>query len=378
MSFVAGMKTVDSMVKKRRGYKKAISLKSELRELWYNCGLKVKAEGGHLMFPVVIDRQEKDYGEDWYIHLPVGLSEMDVRRKAHKIAAALGGAVQVERVNNLLLMRIMNGEIKQRYDYKLVDRAGMGIPVPIGYGRNGLVLLDLAKAPHLLVGGTPGFGKSAFLHQAVATILQHGIEVYVVDLKRLEFAYLKNHTWVVTTEPDAVKLLQGLCKEMEQRINLLENQGLIKIQDYTGEDLPYIAVIIDELAELQADTFFVALNRLLRLCRAVGISVIAATQRPSVKVLDGDSRAMFAARLCYQVADELNSRMVLGEAYSEAAYLPAVPGRGVYRFGNTVQEVQTMYLSLTRVRKLLASIGPVHPQILKPSHSLEIITLTLT
>jgi len=114
--------------------------------------------------------------------------------------------------------------------------------------------------------------------------------------------------------------------------------------------MPYITVTIDELVELQADEFFTVLNRLLRLCCAVGISIIAATQHSSIKVLDGASRAMFAARLCYQVPDELNSRMVLGEANSQAVYLPTFLGRGIYRFGNTVQDIQTMFLPIKQAQ----------------------------
>ena len=349
----------------------------DTRELWYNTGLRIRAESGAYLIPMVISQQSQPYGQDWLLSLPVGLSVEDVRRKAHKLAGALGADIELEKAGGLLLMRIMTGEIKKQYDFELIDRAYMGIPVPIGHGRAGLVVLDLAAAPHLLVGGTPGFGKSGFLHQAAATMLHHGTQVFIVDLKRLEFAYLKDHARVVTTEPQGVELLQALCAEMERRLEYLERAGVVKIQDLKTQEMPYIAVIIDELAELQADAFFEALNRLLRLCRAVGISIIAATQRPSVKVLDGDSRAMFAARLCYQVADELNSRMVLGETHPQAAYLPAIPGRGIYRFGNSCQEVQTMLLPVVRARELLSG---VEQQSVLPAPALEpepeILTMT--
>lgn len=264
-------------------------------------------------------------------------------------------------------MKVMTASIKEKYGFKMIDRGSMKIPVPIGYGRAGLVALDLAAAPHLLIGGTPGFGKSGFLHQGAATMLHHGTQVFIIDLKRLEFAYMKNYAQVVTTEPQGIQLLQNLCVEMERRLEYLEACGVVKIQDLEASEMPYIAVVIDELAELQSDAFFEALNRLLRLCRAVGISIICATQRPSVKVLDGDSRAMFSARLCYQVADELNSRMVLGETHPEAAYLPAIPGRGIYRFGNVTQEVQTMSLPVARARELLTSAGA--PQVLAAENS---------
>jgi len=84
-------------VKKRRAFKKTISQKSELRELWYNCGLKVKAESGSLLFPLVVKKKARNYGEDWLLSLPVGLSECDVRQWAHGIGATLGGAVEFDR-----------------------------------------------------------------------------------------------------------------------------------------------------------------------------------------------------------------------------------------------------------------------------------------
>ncbi len=372
------LKLLDRRAKDRRVFKQAMRQKSDVRELWFNCGLKVRSESGQLMFPLVQKRTPRQYGEDWFITLPVGLSEMDLRRKSHKIAGALGGAVEFERTGGGVLMRVIKGTIKSKYPFTLVERGGFGIPLPIGYGRGGLIVLDLVTAPHLLIGGTPGFGKSAFLHQGTITMLQHGVQVYIIDLKRLEFAYLRSHARVVTTEDAATKLLQDLCREMDRRIDALEAAGAVKVQDYTGADMPFITVIIDELAELQTDPFFEALNRLLRLCRAVGISIIASTQRPSVKVLEGDSRAMFAARLCYQVADETNSRMILGEAHGEGAYLPGIPGRGIYRFGNTAQEVQTMFLPVVKARELLANFPTLPAD--GPSAAMEpdpeIITIT--
>ena len=371
------LKMMDRRAKDKRLARELRARGNDGRELWFNCGLRIRAESGAQLVPLVVDQQDRDYGQDWLLSLPVGLCEADVRRKAPKLAGALGGDIEFQRVNDLLLMRIMTKPIQSTYPFELVDRGHMGIPVPIGYGRAGLVVLDLATAPHLLVGGTPGFGKSAFLRQAIVTMLAHGTQVYIVDLKRVDFAYLKSHVQVVTTDEDAVKLLRGICREMERRLDILEGLEVARVQDLPGPGLPFVAVVIDELAEIQAEEFFALLNRLVRLCRAVGISIIAATQRPSVKVLDGDSRAMFSARLCYQVADELNSRMVLGETHPQAAYLPAIPGRGIYRFGNTCQELQTMFLPVVRARELLAGDGGhVLPAPVLEQPEPEILTVT--
>jgi len=178
----------------------------------------------------------------------------------------------------------------------------------------------------------------------------------IIDLKRLEFAYLKDYAALAKTEEEALLLMQSVEKGMEQRIRTLEKAKVVKIQDYNKtakEPLPFIVVVIDELAEISCKDTIKLVDRITRLARAVGISVIAATQRPSTKVLPGDTRAMFQARLCFQVADELNSRMVLGENCSIAAHLPGIKGRAIYKFGMDTKEVQTMHLPVKQAKNLL-------------------------
>jgi len=204
----------------------------------------------------------------------------------------------------------------------------------------------------LLVAGVPGFGKSNFLHVLIHSLLPVA-QVAIVDLKRLEFAYLQGHAALAKTEADALALMQALNREMEKRIGILEAAGVVKIQDYKGNDMPYIVTVIDELAEIRDENIMALIDRITRLARAVGISVVAATQRPSTKVLPGDTRAMFQARICFQVADELNSRMVLGESCPLAAQLPGIKGRAIWKFGIEEKEVQTMFLPLKQAKKML-------------------------
>jgi S-DNA-T family DNA segregation ATPase FtsK/SpoIIIE len=188
------------------------------------------------------------------------------------------------------------------------------------------------------------------------------VRVYVIVLKRLEFASYKKHTVCVFKEPDALLVLRMVEQEMERRMELLEQAGVVKVQDYEG--LPYIALVIDEIAELQNEKAWDILNRLVRLARALGISVVAATQRPSTKVIDGDTRALFTARISFRVADEVNSRIILDGP--QAAYLPTTPGRAIYRFGDRCREVQTMFLPVEKVRELLANM-PGNPPPVAPT-----------
>ena len=328
----------------------------KLSDIWINCGLTVKRAQDKPLLPYRISERKRGYGRDILLHLPVGMSDLDFYRRLDKLFWAFGGEVELEPVNGKLLLRVMDKPLKSMVPFENGEPPEkMAMPVPIGYSRAGLEWLDLAAAPHLLVAGTPGSGKSNLLHCLCASLADKA-EIYIIDLKRLEFSYLRGVAEIATTEKEAQSLLVALNKEMNRRLLELESAGVVKIQDYAGE-MDYIVCIIDELAELQDDASQDLLNRLLRLSRACGISVVAATQRPSTKVVDGDSRAQFSARIAYRVADELNSRMVLGESCSRAAYLPTVPGRAIFKY-DKIREVQTMYLPIEQARKRLQNQLP--------------------
>jgi len=185
-------------------------------------------------------------------------------------------------------------------------------------------------------------------------------KIAIIDLKRLQFSYLKNHCALAKNEKDALALMRALNREMERRIDILEAAGVEKIQEYHGTGkaamaMDYIVLVIDEVAEISDPEIIRLIDRIVRLARATGISVVAATQRPSKKVpvFRDDTRDMFSARLCYLMPDEISSRLVLGETCSMAAQLPEIKGRGVYKFGVTIKEVQTMYLPVKQAKKLI-------------------------
>lgn len=344
--FVNSYRALEKMAGVRRPVK--------LSDIWTNCGLVVKQAGKDPLLPLKLSERRRDYGRDILLHLPVGLSDLDFYRKLDKLYWAFNAEVELEPVNGKLLMRIMDQPLKNMIPYEDMEPPGkMSLPVPLGMSRAGMEWLDLAAAPHLLIAGTPGSGKSNLLHCLCSALLERA-EVYIIDLKRLEFAYLRGHAGIATSEKEAQSLLVALNKEMNRRLLVLEAAGCVKIQDYKGGDMPYAVCVIDELAELQDDDSQGLLNRLLRLSRACGISVVAATQRPSTNAISGDSRANFAARIAYRVADELNSRMVLGETCSRAAYLPATPGRAIYKY-DKIREVQTMFLPVAEAKQRLNS-----------------------
>jgi len=223
---------------------------------------------------------------------------------------------------------------------------------------------DLSQMPHLLIAGATGTGKSVFINSMVICMLYKAtpeeLKLVMVDPKRLELGLYEDipHllTPVVTDPKIASNVLRNATREMEQRLKLLAQRGVRNIEQYNRtftrgqplslfdemEDpehrpLPYIVIVIDELADLMlTDTNNVeeSVTRLAQMSRAVGIHLLLATQRPSVDVITGLIKANFPARISFRVATKVDSRTVLDANGAESLlgrgdmlYLPAGSAR---------------------------------------------------
>ncbi|MDP2939359.1 MAG: DNA translocase FtsK [Candidatus Omnitrophota bacterium] len=186
------------------------------------------------------------------------------------------------------------------------------------------VVADLSEMPHLLIAGTTGSGKTVCVNSLIMSILFNSspqeVKFLMVDPKMVELAPfngLPHSLCPAVTDPKKVSLaLNWVVNEMEQRYTLLAKLGVRNIEAYNAkqEKLPYIVVIIDELADLMAvaaNHIENAITRLAQLSRAVGIHLILATQRPSVDVITGVIKANFPARISFKVASKVDSRTVL-------------------------------------------------------------------
>lgn len=226
------------------------------------------------------------------------------------------------------------------------------LPIALGKDVSGNVIIaDLAKMPHLLIAGTTGSGKSVGINTIILSLLykKHPSELkfIIVDPKKVElqqYAALSQHfiasspdvrDIIITNPADAVMILKSAVIEMEQRYTLLASVGQRNLFDYNekvengqlkGKDgiiykkLPFIVVIIDELADLMltaSKEIEEPIVRLAQMARAVGIHMILATQRPSVKVITGLIKANFPARIAYTVKSNMDSRVILDVSGAE-------------------------------------------------------------
>ena len=223
---------------------------------------------------------------------------------------------------------------------------------------------DLAQMPHLLIAGSTGTGKSVFINSLLIVSMLYKatpdeVKLVMVDPKRLELSLYEDIPHLlapVVTDPKvAANVLRNAIREMERRLKLLAQRGVRNIEQYnrtfakgqslslfenTEEEehkpLPYIVIIIDELADLMmVDTNSVeeSITRLAQMARAVGIHLILATQRPSVDVITGLIKANFPARISFRVASKVDSRTILDANGAESLLgtrRHAVPAGGIF------------------------------------------------
>ncbi len=204
------------------------------------------------------------------------------------------------------------------------------IPLIMGLDIQGKpIITDLAKAPHLLIAGATGSGKSVCMSTLILSLLYNfkpdELELVLIDPKRVEFGLFRTiphliHSVVADAKP-AVQVLKWVVKEMERRYEVLAEKQVRNIAGYNDKaevdgfkKMPFIVVIIDELADLMMTSKGEAegaLARIAQLSRAVGIHTIVATQRPSVNVITGIIKANFPTRVAFQVSSNVDSRTIL-------------------------------------------------------------------
>ena len=261
------------------------------------------------------------------------------------------------------------------------------LPVAIGKTiTNEVFTFDLAKAPHLLVAGATGQGKSVGLNAIITSLLfkKHPAELklVMVDPKKVELsiynsidhhflAKLEDEEDAIITEVDkVVRTLKSLCKEMDERYDLLRMAGVRAIKDYNAKFrnrelnpkaghrfLPYIVVIIDEYGDLimtAGKDVELPICRIAQLARAVGIHMIIATQRPTANIITGTIKANFPTRIAFKVMSPIDSRVIL-----ERTGANSLVGRGdmLYLGAGDPVRIQCAFVDTPEVERICEFIS---------------------
>ena len=266
---------------------------------------------------------------------------------------------------------------------KKFQESTMELPCAIGKTiTNEVFMFDLAKAPHLLVAGATGQGKSVGLNAIITSLLykKHPAElkIVLVDPKKVEFSFyepLSKHFLAQVPDEDAdpiitdvtkvVRTLNSLCKEMDTRYDLLKSAHAHNIKEYNKKFverhlnpekghryLPYIVVVIDEFGDLimtAGKEVELPIARIAQLARAVGIHMIIATQRPTTNIITGTIKANFPGRIAFRVGAMIDSRTIIDRPGAQQ-----LVGRGdlLYLNGGEPVRVQCAFVDTPEIERI--------------------------
>lgn len=319
------------------------------------------------MKPIIVKAKKLESSWFFVISLPPHISYREFKGKENYFQDYCGGNVHIDKRGKAVYLEAMTGELKKEYKYNLwrpEKYENMYLPCPIGISPKGEKTIDLIDVPHVFVAGETNYGKSVLLHTITnALLLNREVFVIVIDLKIAEFAYLEDYALVINDIERTKMVLQLLNKEVDKRLRMLKQYKVRKVQKLLekGGEMPFIILVIDELAEMQNEECQSALQRLAQLGRATGTHIIAATQRPSSTIFKkfGDLKAMFPCRVAFLTADAINSQMILDS--DRASLLPAIKGRAIYKWGIEMLEVQGYLIDPDEeAPRLLAEKGIKH------------------
>ncbi len=357
----------------------------KLKEVWENTNMVIKRKSGNgqeqRIEPKLVKEIKTGSGHRFIVSLPPGASPEDVRQREAAIGFALGAEVELsDNGKGEVFIDTFEYDLPKRVRFNIDPQAfiaahpDMILPIPIGYSRAGLEVRDLSEFPHFLVPGQTFGGKSVFVHQMLA-VLAHNprARLFLIDMAKLELSTYKRHAWFAGTLEKAIEMLEYLHAEMFRRMDVLDRAGVVKIQDYGKEDMPFFVLVLEEFSQLSPvlakgdkekkadrERAHSLLVDIICLARKVGIHVVITTQRPDKDILPGQLKANIPATVCFKVRNEANSRICLDN--DKAFRLPPIKGRGIFQF-DVERQVQVMFLKVPeQARKLLPKVPVTKPQ----------------
>lgn len=286
--------------------------------------------------------------------------------------AVVGFEIANAQRQDVLLADIIHSSEYKKYKAALPLILGQD---PVGKG----VIVDLARMPHLLIAGSTGSGKSVGLNAMLISLLcartPDELKIILIDPKRLEFTAYADIAHllfpIITDTKAAVPILKWVAMQMDARYTQMAASGVRNIIEYNSqsdqgaswERMPFIVVIIDELADLMITVgreVEDAIARITQMARAAGIHLIVATQRPSVDVITGLIKVNFPSRISFRVTSRVDSRTIL-----DCGGADKLLGRGDMLFldstGSTLNRVHGAYVSDAEIAQITAHIRAERP-----------------
>lgn len=309
--------------------------KKDLTNIFKQTGL-TKKTGNIEDIPRIIAKKETENGFEALLTLPVGLSSKDFIRKSQSVGEALNADVEFKYHKGKIAMVVNKRQLKTYENYRPVELPGE-VEIPVGLSKKGLETLNFSdEYSSLLVAGTSGYGKTAFLRQALVNLVvneKQNLKLCLVDLKfGAEFGIFKKCSMV---EEFAIheKQVLDLCRKLEgiveERYREFQAHDVVKISNYNEEFKPmsYYLVVIDEFATLSANSLIMEkLIYLARICRAAGVFFIFATQYPTTEAIPSALKFNCQSRIAFKVKTAINSRVIIDRDGAED--LPC-PGRAI-------------------------------------------------
>jgi hypothetical protein len=299
--------------------------------------------------------------------------------------------VKVWADRGLMWLRVGTHRMPELIEYREfrqeVEREQGELPVAVGVSREGPLVVDLAEVPHLLVGGTTGGGKSVFLNNLILTLVgalsPERLGLVLIDLKGgLEFWRYRDlpHLLcpVVCDVRAVVQALGSVLDELDRRYPAFREAGCEQLGAWNrlhpDRQLPYIVLVVDELAEVTAKgstdaeeqarrkQVVAALGTIGRMGRALGIHLVLCTQRPDAEVLPGQIKGQMGATIAFRARDMIQSEVLLGQGDVTAAMLPQeAKGRAYFKGSEEGVMVQTPLVrppdAEVIVRRIVSELG---------------------
>ena len=253
------------------------------------------------------------------------ISELELHIEAEKIK------LDFDKLNGCIIFEISKKDRKILYFEELKDEQKEGLTASIGKDTNNNEIdINLTEAPHLLIGGSTGSGKSCILNNIIMSLIRKYNKDYfkaiLIDIKQVEFLQFANipqlATPVITDTEKAIDILNKMVVIMSNRFSILSKKGYRNIQEYNNneaEKMCYYLIVVDELADLfmQSPDIELVLCRLAQLGRAAGIHLILATQRPDHQTISSKLKVNIPTRIGLTVTNHYDSKIILDQSGAE-------------------------------------------------------------